>query len=324
MTNYTRLTEINRNGIERGILEGFSRRKIASRIDKHFSSVSREIKRNGGYLRYYAVRAQERAKKSNKKDYSKIERYPELKAYIIDKLRNGWSPKVIAGRLKLEKAPHYASAEAIYTWIYSEHARELKLYELLPRSKKKRGMRKVRPGKNITNKVSIHDRPQEINDRIELGHQEMDLVFQQGNSSQNILTSIERKSRFVHMKKNSSKHANVINQSIKGIQENALYPIKSVTFDNGSEFANHAELGVNTYFCDKGAPWQKGSIENYNGMLRRQLDYRVPIETVTQDMLDSIALRINNTPRQILGFLTPFEVLKNSYREKSDSVAFYS
>lgn len=323
MINCNRLTEINRIRIESGIISRQSIRAIAASIDKSASTISREVRRNGGCFRYYAGRAHQRSKLSNKKGYSKIEASPDLKAYIIEKVQQKWAPGVIAGRWNLNDSKPNISTEAIYAWIYSDHAKTLKLYEHLPRRKRKRGQRKTRPERRPQNKASVHDRPQHINDRIEIGHQEMDLVFQQGNGSQNILTCVDRKSRYVQMIKNNSKHAHVVAQAINKIRSSNAVPIKSITFDNGSEFANHKELGTDTYFCDPGCPWQKGSIENFNGILRRHLDYRVPAEDITQETIDQIAHHINNIPRKILGFLTPLEVLKNSYRQKSDCVAFY-
>ena len=124
----------------------------------------------------------------------------------------------------------------------------------------------------------------------------------------------------ITLRKNESKQSNVVIESLKDIKAKNKYPINTVTFDNGSEFTNHSELGVDTYFCDPGSPWQKGSIENFNGILRRYIDYRIDINEITQEMLDSVANKINNKPRKILDFLTPNEMIDRLYKQKLLSV----
>lgn len=324
MKKYSKLTEIDRYHIEEGVKKNLSNGAIARSISRDTSVVSREIRRNGGYLGYYKEKAQKRATESKKKGYLKIEKHEILREYIITKLKVKWAPEVIAGRWKLDNPGERSiSSESIYTWIHCDKTKDLKLYQYLPRMKKKRGKRRQKVEAFKENKVSVHVRPQEINERKYVGDYEGDLVFQQGNGSQNLLTLIDRKTRFAQIIKCESKHAQVVNEGIQSILTNPLCPIKSLTFDNGSEFSRHNELGLPVYFCDPHAPWQKGSIEHFNGIVRRHLDYRVPIETVTQDLLDSIAHSINSIPRKILGYLSPYEVLKNSYNQKSEGVASY-
>ena len=119
----------------------------------------------------------------------------------------------------------------------------------------------------------------------------------------------------VFLRKNDSKRASVVVGALKDIKIHSDL-MNSITFDNGTEFAHHTELGVDTYFCDPGKPWQKGAIENVNGILRRYIDYRVSAESVTQELLDSVAYQLNNKPRKILGFLTPNEVFEQCCRQK--------
>jgi len=325
MKRYSKLTEIDRYHIEEGIKKNLSRGSIAGSIGRVTSVVSREIKKNGGYLGYYKEKAQRKATESKKKGYLKIEKHPILKEYIINKLKEKWAPEVIAGRWKLDNpGEENISSESIYAWVHCDKTKHLKLYQYLPRMKKTRGKRRQKVEVKNENKVSVHARPKEINERKDVGHYEADLVFQQGNGSQNILTAIDRKTRFTQIIKCESKHAEVVAKGIQIVQSNKLCPVKSLTFDNGSEFAKHKELGVPAYFCDPASPWQKGAIEHLNGIVRRHLDYRVPIETINQDLLDSIAHSINSIPRKILGYLNPYEALKNSYSQKSEGVAFYS
>jgi len=248
-----------------------------------------------------------------------------LQKYIIAKLKEKWAPEVIAGRWKLDNHNERSiSSESIYIWIHCDKTKSLKLYQYLARMKRTRGKRRQKFEAKKDNKVSVHIRPQEINERKDVGHCEGDLVFQRGNGSQNLLTVIDRKTRFAQIVKCESKHAIVVNAGIRSALANSLCPVKSLTFDNGSEFSRHNEIGLPVYFCDPGSPWQKGSIEHFNGIVRRHLDFRVPIETVTQDMLDSIAYSINNIPRKILGYLSPYEALKNSCNQKSEGVASHS
>jgi transposase, IS30 family len=319
MKHYTRITEQERYLIEKGIREGRSRRAIGKIIDRPTKTVCEEIKRNGGYLGYYAAKAHHERFKSNRDGCSKIDANKFLTQYIREKLKERWSPEVIAGRWNKESIDCKITHESIYTWIYKQSD---DLYLSLPRKKKKRGLRPRKSKSKIPNRTSIHTRPVTINDRSEVGHYESDLVFQQGNQSQNILTVVERKSRMIILRKNQSKRTEVVIEALKTIQLKSEYAINSITFDNGSEFVNHSDLGVDTYFCDPGSPWQKGAIENANGILRRHLDYRTDANDIDQQMLDSIANAINNKPRKILGFLTPNEVIKNLYREKLESVTF--
>jgi len=319
MNHYTRITEQERCLIEMGVCEGKSIRAIAKRLGRPPKTVSEEIRRNGGYLRYYAVKAHYDRNKSNRTGYSKIDSNPLLANHIRARLAECWAPEVIAEKWNKEALGPTITHETIYTWIYKQ---DDSLYLKLPRKKKKRGLKPQRSKSKILNRVSIHQRPESINDRSQVGHYEGDLVFQQGNQSQNILTLVERKSRMVIFRKNQSKHSDVVVGALKDIKEKSEYAMDSLTLDNGSEFSSHSVLGMDTYFCDPGSPWQKGAIENVNGILRRYIDFRVDAKDITQEMLDSVALSINNKPRKILGFLTPNEMMEKLYNQQSQGVTF--
>lgn len=307
MKKYSRITEKERYLIEYGIRNGRSMRQIAKSIERPAKTIWLEIKRNKGIIGYYAAEAHYKSSKSNKIGYSKITKNKKLEGYIKEKLKLKWSPEVISGRWTKENPNSKISHETIYQWIYNQKDN---LYLQLPRKKKKRGFKPSRNRSTIPDRISIHNRPEEINLRSELGHFEGDLIFQRGSKSQNILSMVERKSRLVVLKKNQSKKSHeVINNANKGL---SALSAKSITFDNGSEFASHNQLKVETYFCDPGKPWQKGSIENVNGIVRRYLDYRIDINSVSQRDLDQIASLLNNKPRKILGFLTPIEFIKQS------------
>ena len=311
MKVYNKLTIRDRYYIKISIDSLKSLSQIARDLGKHRSVITREVNKNKGKMWYDPVEADINSRKCNKKGHSKIEKNKEIKNYIIKKLELTWSPVAIAGRLNLENKSKVISAETIYQWIYSNMARDLKLYKLLPKKKKRRGFRRFR-SEHKNNKPSIKNRPYEIDLRLHLGHFEADLIFQKGNQSANLLTLIDRKSRMCEIIKNKSKAAKTIQQAILNLSEK--YDIKSITFDNGSEFANYKELPMDTYFCQPGAPWEKGSIEHLNGMIRNRLDYCKPIETVTQEDLNKIVNKLNNMPRKSLDFLTPKEVYESQFK----------
>jgi len=162
----------------------------------------------------------------------------------------------------------------------------------------------------IPNRVSIDRRPESINQRTELGHLEGDLMFHSGSQSSNVLTLVDRKSRYVRLAKNKSKKTEVVVSAMKDLIEK--HDACSATLDNGTEFTNHSEItdkfSIPVYFCAPGAPWQKGSVENMNKMLRRFIPFELNAFEITQKKLDEIANTLNNTPRATLGFLTPAEV----------------
>lgn len=319
MKNYNRLTEQERYAIENGIRKRMSIGAIADSIDRVKSTVSREINKNGRIFRYYAAQSQYEKIGSNRANRSKIEYNIVLKQYIMCKLDLGWSPKVIAGRWNLGNPRVKVSHETIYTWVYKQNNN---LHLLLSRKKKKRGFKPQRNKSKIKNRVSIHQRPLLVKDRSELGHWEGDLAFQKGNRSQNITTLIERKTRLTIFIKNNSKHPDIVIKNIKKIQRKMGKAMKTITFDNGSEFALHRDIGIDTYFCDPDSPWQKGAVENANGILRRLLDYRVNASQITQSTLNLITKKLNNIPREILGFLTPVEFFNKVYNGKLKGVAF--
>jgi IS30 family transposase len=240
-----------------------------------------------------------------------------LQSYIIEKLKKKWSPKVIAGSWNKLGNDTTISHESIYSWIYNEASQDVR--KLLPRAKGKRGLVRKKPKKSkIPNRVGIEQRPQEIEDRSVVGHFEGDLVFNRGSMSSNTLTVIERKSRYAILVKNETKQSMEVIAGLKKYSKNI--GLRSITFDNGSEFARHELLkdipNVETYFCDPGKPWQKGSIEHLNGMLRRRISFDTAPENITQELLDSVAYELNHMPRKILNFMSPCEIFHQSLEGK--------
>lgn len=315
MKKFTQLSYQERRNIYSGLCAQKSRRQIARELDRAPSTISREVSRSSDHIGYlYAGEAQERTDKRKYKNKLKVDKDPALKTYIIKHLRSRWSPKAIAGRWNDAEPEIKITAEAIYQWIYSKEGKSLKLSSFLLRTHKKRGLRR-KPEKTpkIRNRVSIHDRPEVINQRLEPWHWECDLIFHKGSQSKNALTFIERVSRTTIIIKNDNKTTDaVITALIVKIKDLGLI-VKSITFDSGSEFAGHErlnELGVETYFCDPGSPWQKGSIENMNGLIRRVLPFKMRHDQISQQDCDEAAQRLNDMPRAILNYKTASEAFK--------------
>jgi transposase, IS30 family len=316
MENFSHLSYQERCQIYRGLCQGLSKGDIAKRLGRTKSTITREVKRNSDHAGYlYPGEAHQMALDRHNKNEPKIDKDPKLKNYIIAKLYERWSPRVIAGRWSKEHEDSPISAEAIYQWIYGEIGETLNLKKLLIRARKKRGLKRRPKQPTIKNRVSVNHRPENINQRVELGHFECDLMFNSGSQSKNICTLIERVTRNSILICNESKHTKtVVDALIEHITKTGLV-VKSITFDNGSEFAGHTRLnalGIATYFCDPGAPWQKGSIENLNGVARRYVPFAQKSQEITEDYVAKINDKINNMPRAILGFKTPNEVLKES------------
>jgi IS30 family transposase len=309
---HNHLTQEKRSEIYLLHAGGKSRGKIAQILGVHKSTISRELKRNkdpdvGVYL---PDKAQILAQQRRNRPGSKIECSKALQTTIIDHIAMGWSPEVIAGRLKTENVEHTISHESIYKWIYGE-GKNHNLIQYLVRRKRKRGQRPCRKAKAslIPDRLSIHERPLEFLE--EFGHWEGDTVIFAGNKGA-LVTLYERTSKVVLAKKVPQKKADIVEEAI----ENILHDLpenskKSITFDNGGEFAQHMKLREfledKTYFCDPYSSWQKGGVENANGIIRRDIPKGSKEKNYTDMDIELIIDDINNTPRKSLGFLTPIE-----------------
>lgn len=297
---------------------GQSLRQIAAALDRSASSISRELRRNrGGQIGYKPTYAQQRAAARRWKG-SRLERNAELRDLVLDRLKRGWSPEQIAGWLARTKAASRISYESIYRFIYDQIRRtnDGSWRHYLPRAKGKRGRRR-RPRRSpvslIKGRVSIALRPPEVARRATFGHWEADLMLFT-TPGQAILVSQERKSRALLSAKQPGKAALPAAARLLA-WFTAIDPQlrQSITFDNGTEFAQHLilvdQLGIQTFFCDPHSPWQKGTIENAIGRLRRFLPRNTNVTTIDDDFLNACIAAYNNTPRKCLGFKTPAEVL---------------
>ena len=310
-TNYHHLTREQRDVIYSLHQEGKSQNQIAKSIGVHRSTIARELKRNANdHLGYLPDEANGSAHMRRYRPHSKICRSKDLQTIIVQYLSQGWSPEVIAGRLKLEGSKHQVSHESIYKWIYGD-GKSLKLHTYLVRHKRKRGARPCCKVKKslIPNRVPIAERP--VAHTSTFGNWEGDTVIFAHNKGA-IVTLYERQSKLLLGAKVSHKTAPIVTQAIKMLMRDLPQSaLNSITFDNGGEFARHQELhpmlADQTYFCKPYASWEKGGVENANGILRRDVPKRSKQQDYTDEDITMIIDDINHTPRKSLGFFTPSE-----------------
>jgi IS30 family transposase len=314
------LSLAEREEISRGIVAGRSLRSIASSLGRAPSTVSRELRRNGGRRRYRANQADQAAWDRAKRPKScKLVENRALARVVAGKLQLEWAPDQIAGWLKRKYSGNEAmqvSHETIYKSLFIQARGALKK-ELLQYLRKSRAMRRSRhktlKGEGlgqITNTVSIRERPAEAEDRAVPGHWEGDLLF--GSNNSQIATLVERQTRYVMLVKVESKDTKtVINALIKHAHKLPRELYKSLTWDRGSEMADHQKFSLATdikvYFCDPQHPWQRGSNENTNGLLRQYFPKGMDLSNVHQNRLNAVAKRLNDRPRKTLGYYSPAE-----------------
>ncbi len=321
------LTLAEREEISRGVAAGASARAIACRLARAPSTVTRELNRHGGRGGYRAAEAERRAwERGRRPQRCKLARQPSLAALVAAKLAADWSPEQIAGWLRAhypEDETMRVSHETIYLTLFVQARGALKreLLEHLRRAGSLRRPRSARSGKRgqgqILGAVSIRERPAEAADRAVPGHWEGDLLA--GGSNSQIATLVERQSRFVILVAVGRKDSRSVTAALS--RQLARLPQQlraSLTWDRGLEMAEHAKFTVATdvkvYFCDPRSPWQRGSNENTNGLLRQYLPKRANLNLVSQARLDEIATKLNTRPRQTLGFKTPADILDDALR----------
>lgn len=310
--HYTQLDLDERIEIFRLHDAGKSNREIGRVMGRHRSTIDRELARNALPQAGYKAASADRMAYGRRKRCSKIERLSPLQTVVKDRLAMGWSPEQISGRLRLEEAEHSISHESIYRFIYRPRLRKERLYRYLPRAKAKRGRRYFKRRRDpIPDLLSIKNRPQAIDEREEFGHWEGDLMIFRTLKG-NLLTLCERTTRFALSAPLPSKKAvptaQAIVEQLKGLPSKAR---RSITFDRGGEFADHEtmkrELGLDIWFCDPHSPWQRGTIENTNGIFRRDLPRKKDITDYTNQDIDNLTWLLNTTPRKCLGYQTPAE-----------------
>jgi IS30 family transposase len=314
------LTLTEREEISRGLARGCSLRGISVRLGRAPSTISREVRRHGGRVRYRAsvadVRTWHRARRPKP---CRLATSAALRILVTAKLADDWSPQQIAGWLKQTFPDHpdmQVSHETIYVSLFVQSRGVLKKALIAHLRCRRRMRRSKRAGPQraggIIDAVSIRERPAEAEDRAVPGHWEGDMLSGARNS--HIATLVERYSRFVLLVRLPGKDtANVVqalSQAVRTLPEGLM---ASLTWDRGSELAAHKAFTLATqvqvYFCDPQSPWQRGTNENTNGLLRQYFPHGTNLATYTQADLDRVAQRLNSRPRKTLGYATPADRL---------------
>jgi IS30 family transposase len=312
------LTREERIAIDLFLRLGLSCREIALCIDRSHTTISRELLRNASAKGYRHQTAQQRAELRRKQPrHYRCQEREKLVAYVDSKLRSDWAPEQIAGRIRLD-FPHDSmmriSTETIYRWVYTAASHDGTSHRHLRRVRsRRRPQARYGQGKRImSGRVDISERPEVVARRSRIGDWEGDLVS--GSFGRAALVScVERKSRYLLLAKVEDKTAASFNAALAGqLQAVPSALRKTLTLDNGSEMARFKELeaatGLSTYFCTPRSPWQRGTNENSNGLLRQYFPRGTSFRKTSKDMISKVVERLNIRPRKCLGYRTPAEV----------------
>jgi IS30 family transposase len=318
------LSAVEREQIGAGLAAGCSLRTIAAHLKRAPSTISREVKRNLGVMRYSGISADGRAwRKARRPKKCLLAEHPALRDLVIQKLLLEWSPQQISGWLRTVY-PHdpmmQVSHETIYRSLFIQSRGVLK-QQLCAHLRRAQSMRRPRAARDATLRSSIPDalcireRPAEVEDRAIPGHWEGDLLC--GTDSTQIATLVERTSRFVMLVKMANRNPSEVAQALgQHVQVLPSELRRSLTWDRGLEMRKHKDFTLasqmQVYFCDPQSPWQRGTNENTNGLLRQYLPKATNLSSWSQEQLNEIALRLNQRPRKTLNFRIPAEVLSSS------------
>lgn len=321
---YSQISLDERRKIERWRHARISVDVIAEKLGRHRSTIFRELRRNlfsdielPGVSGYFGLAALTRTR-DRRYALCKLLRWPVLRSAIEERLRHGWSPEQIAGRLKLERSRTRVCHETIYRFVHSREGREHKLWHHLPERRARRRPRHARRryGRRFSPELIILHRPDIVRERRQLGNWEFDLIqFRQKFGKANVTSLVERVSRFTVLARNNDRQSRPIMQGLIDL----LAPLPQVarrliTFDRGTEFTDwpylQAGLGVQTWFCDPQSPWQKGTVENTNRRARKWLPREVDPLSLDEPLLQRLCRHLNNTPGKCLGYQTPAEVFR--------------
>lgn len=324
MKYHTKLSQVERVLISAWKKEGLSNSECARRLNRHVSTIGRELKRNCYQSKsakfYEPLNAQAKAQKRKARAW--LAKHPLKNKvvfdFVIKNLKKGWSPDQIAGRIKEVEYPDDPSkhicAEAIYQYIYHPQNKHYAYWNYLRRGQKKRRTRSGRKvhRSRIPDRVSIHDRPDQVDSRVEPGHWEGDTVVGKGKTH-GLHTAYERVSslfRFELMEDLSASSS--IKAQLSIFDDYPPYLRKTTTLDNGKEHVKHRllseKLGVDTYFADPYSSWQRGGNENANLWLRYYFPKGTDFRTIHPDELKAVERELNNRPRKRLNYKTPTEV----------------
>ena len=322
-----RLSLSEREEISRGLAAGLSLRAIAAGLGRAPSTISREVAAHGGRGRYRAGRADQEAwARARRRKVCKLAADPVLRAIVGDQLRQKWSPQQIAGWLKTtypDDPEMQVSHETIYRTLFIQSRgalrKELTAYLRTGRVIRRPAGTRLPDGRGGRPGIlNISERPAEAEDRAVPGHWEGDLVF--GKRMSPVATLVERSTRFVMLVALPNGHkADLVADALAAkITTLPKALTRTLTWDQGHEMAEHVrfteETGIEVYFCDPKSPWQRGSNENTNGLLRQYLPRTLDFRTLSQADFDAIADELNGRPRQTLGFKTPSQALAEVLR----------
>lgn len=329
---YKQLNLEERIEIYRRWEEGMSMRRIAEVSGRNVGTISRELKRNRGYLtkEYHPVKAEELSKirQKNQRTHAPLKNLV-IFTYVRKKLREEhWSPETIAGRLEEDHPGESISLETIYQYIYGK-GKKYHLWEHLTHMRKKRkriynrGVQREKKHSRIPDAISVDKRPTKANNRTQPGHWETDLMEGTRTEKAVLNVTVERKTRYTVLTKLINKQAKtkekVLQKTLETVQslEKSVIPIvRSITSDNGSENTNHSEVSENLksswYFCAPYHSWEKGSVENMIGRIRRDIPKKTPLTQYTKEQIQWLENKLNNTPRKCLDWKTPNEVFARS------------
>lgn len=323
--HYNQLSLGERMKIELLREQGLSLRGIGTHLGRSASTISRELRRNAQPTNqwrgsYEGERADHLANRRRRWDARfKLARQPDLRATVRKHLAMGWSPQQVAGWLTRKHGRTVISHESIYRYIYHRSAQKDYWHRLLPRAKFRRGAPGRRGGSpvdRIKRRRPLNERPSVASERQEVGHWEVDLMLF-ARYGQAVLVVHERLTRFTRIFRQPSKAAKpVIDRLLDFWGQLPASLRRSATFDNGTEFAEHHQLidklGMQTYFCDPHAPWQKGGVENTIGRLRRKLPRKTNLDEMTSQGIEAVAKWINSIPRDCLDFFTPDDLFSKN------------
>ena len=308
--------------LEIGILleKGYSQRSIGRSLERSPNTISYEIKENSVNGVYDPLKADAKArvrKRMRRLQWSKIEAYPKIKEFIIEKLKARWNPDEIAGFLKRTKDDRYASKTAIYNWLRTSRGER---YCVWLYSKRKHLKHRTKKTKKvlIPHRIGIERRNDGANHRTRYGHWERDTVVSKKGCAGGIATHQERKSRMVVAVKVATMRSDEHARATRYVSR--MVVMKTTTTDNGIENRAHETWGMPTFFCDPYSSWQKGGVENANKMLRLFFPRGTDFSTVTQREIDGACRIINNKPRKILGYRSALEVSLKAGIIKNTSV----
>ncbi|MFK0333925.1 IS30 family transposase [Rhizobium sp. NPDC090275] len=321
---YSQIGLDERRKIARWRLAGLSIDAIAEKLGRHRSTIFREVQRNifvdkevPDLSGYYCVTAHQMACERPLK-LRKLARFLHVRQSVIERIVHRWSPQQIAGRMRLELHPISVSHETIYKFACSADGQAIKLWRHLPERRARRRPRHARRkhGQRFSSDLNILRRPNTVADRKQFGHWECDLIqFRKKFGKANVTSLVERVSRFaIFLRNNDRQSRPVMDGLIKALKALPHLARRSITFDRGTEFTDwpylQASIGTQAWFCDPQSPWQKGTVENTNGRVRKWLSREVDPLSVTDADLIEICNRLNATPRKCLGYRTPAEVFR--------------